>query len=238
MDSSRGEDIDPDAQDQDEPIPLVIPYGPMYRPFRREVFVDPILIAFMMLLLSLQYWNHSLVLPFEKESARWWISLVAVFIHADLGHFLSNMILFIPFASLLESHYGRVTFPWIGLLIGYITHLIVLTIEGPGYGLIGASGMVYGLGGLWLGLFILHGNRFQFRQRILRSVGVMLILLFPSQFMPEVSYLAHGIGFIVGLCFVPLVGRIANGSNTLYLPQMIWRPRVSLTMSDSEILKS
>lgn len=238
MEYPREENFGPENHDGDEPVPLVIPYGPMYTAFRREVFVNPVLIACMMLLLSLQFWNQSLVLPFEKESARWWISIVAIFIHADLGHFLSNLILFIPFASLLESHYGRVTFPWIGLLIGYITHLIVLTIHGPGYALIGASGMVYGLGGLWLGLFVLHGNRFQFRQRILRSVGAMLILLFPSQFFPEVSYLAHGVGFLVGLCFVPVVGRLASGSNTLYLPQMIWRPRVSLTMSDSEVLKN
>jgi len=159
-----------------------------------------------------------------------------MFVHADLGHLLSNLLLFIPFAALLQAHYGRAVFPWFGLLIGYLTHLAVLLIKGDGYSLVGASGMVYGLGALWLGLFILHGNRYALQDRIIRSIGVMLILLFPTQFMPEVSYLAHGIGFLMGLAFVPLVARLATKSNTLYLPQMIWKPHVAVEMSNSQTL--
>jgi membrane associated rhomboid family serine protease len=225
-----------DQQIEDDPLPVVIPYGPMYTTFRKDSFLDSILLSSMMLVVSLQFWFKAIQLPFDQPSARWWISFAAMFVHADLGHLLSNLLLFIPFAALLQAHYGRAVFPWFGLLIGYLTHLAVLLIKGDGYSLVGASGMVYGLGALWLGLFILHGNRYALQDRIIRSIGVMLILLFPTQFMPEVSYLAHGIGFLMGLAFVPLVARLATKSNTLYLPQMIWKPHVAVEMSKSQTL--
>ena len=221
---------------EDDPIPIVIPYGPMYTTFRKDSFLDSLLLSCMMLIVSIQFWFNEIRLPFDQDSARWWVSFAAMFVHADVGHLLSNLLLFIPFAALLQGHYGRAAFPWLGLLIGYLTHLAVLLIKGSGYGLVGASGMVYGLGALWLGLFILHGNRYTFKDRIIRSIGVMLILLFPTQFMPEVSYLAHAIGFLVGLVFVPLVARLATKSNALYLPQMIWKPQVSVEMSKSHTL--
>ncbi len=224
------------SQIEDDPLPIVIPYGPMYSTFRKDSFLDSILLSSMMLVVSIQFWFKAIALPFDQVTARWWISFAAMFIHADIGHLLSNLLLFIPFAALLQAHYGRAVFPWIGLLIGYLTHLTVLLIKEDGYSLVGASGMVYGLGGLWLGLFVLHGNRYTLKDRILRSIGVSLILLFPTQFMPEVSYLAHGIGFLMGLAFVPLVARLATKSNSLFLPQMIWKPNVSVEMSKSQTL--
>jgi rhomboid protease GluP len=214
----------------DFPEPVVIPYGPLYTEFDRNFFIPSLIIAFLMATISVVYWQDSIYLPFGDVKARWWVAFVAMFVHADVGHLISNLIFFIPFSTLLAAHYGQITFPFIGILIGYCTHLSVLASSEPGYRLIGASGMVYGLASLWLGLFVLHANRYSFRERLMRAIGVALLLLMPQQFRPEVSYWAHTLGFVWGLIFLPLVARTAVGSWTIYLKQLVWRPEVSFNL--------
>jgi len=66
--------------------------------------------------------------------------------------------------------------------------------------LIGASGVVFWMGGAWLALYVMIEVRRTLKQRLLRALGVGLLLFFPSEaFDPQVSYLTHAVGFAMGL---------------------------------------
>ncbi len=66
--------------------------------------------------------------------------------------------------------------------------------------MIGASGVVFWMGGAWLALYVMIEVRRTLKQRLLRALGVGLLLFFPSEaFDPQVSYLTHAVGFAMGL---------------------------------------
>ena len=80
-----------------------------------------------------------------------------------------------------------------------LTNLITLGGMKPEIYLVGASGVVYFLGAFWLGIYLFIERNKNISIRILRSLGVALILLGPTQFSPQVSYMAHWWGFVLGL---------------------------------------
>lgn len=128
----------------------------------------------------------------------YWRSLTALFAHADMAHFLSNGWLLFLFGWFLRDHSGLLAFPGISIFIGVICNILtVMTMPEKTY-LVGASGMIYGMVGLWIVLYLRH-TPISLRQRILRSLGFILLMLVPTTFRPEVSYMAHGLGFGLGL---------------------------------------
>jgi membrane associated rhomboid family serine protease len=133
--------------------------------------------------------------------------LLSVFSHANLGHLLSNLIGFLGFGYLLKRHFGWIAFPLIPITVGLLTaSLTVLTMQ-PQVKLIGASGMVFAMGGLHATLYLLLETRYVVSTRLLRVAGVLLILFFPQEYAPNTSYMAHGIGMglgiVAGLIFAP-----------------------------------
>lgn len=120
--------------------------------------------------------------------------------HADFGHLFSNALLFFVFGVFLNGHYGLLLFPFLAFVFGGITNIIVLLSYGKTSSLVGASGIVYWMGGAWLVLYLLIDRRRSVWQRVLRSVGVAILLFLPSQaFDPSISYRAHAVGFVLGV---------------------------------------
>src|SRR5687768_8438872 len=56
----------------------------------------------------------------------YWRPWTALFAHADLGHLLSNEVLFFAFAYLLYGHFGFWAFPAAAIFFGGIANLVVL----------------------------------------------------------------------------------------------------------------
>jgi rhomboid protease GluP len=136
---------------------------------------------------------------FKGQVWRLWTTLFA---HGDTGHLLSNLFLFFIMGYFVLGYFGAFVFPLSAFFFGGITNLVVLLNYPPEVKLIGASGVVYWLGGAWLALyFLLDIKRTRF-QRALRAGGVALGVYMPATaFDPAVSYGAHLIGFILGLGF-------------------------------------
>jgi rhomboid protease GluP len=67
--------------------------------------------------------------------------------------------------------------------------------------LLGASGLVYLLGGFWLTSYFLIQRQHRTLPRFLRVLGIALMVFFPTTFVPTTSYKAHAIGFVVGGLF-------------------------------------
>ncbi len=142
-------------------------------------------------------WPASYDLVFDHgQYARLFFALLA---HADLQHLLSNSILFFILGYFLYGYFGWVVFPLLTFVLGVISNALTIYSYPPEQQLIGASGMIYAMGGLWLSLYFFIGRNQRLTQRILRFFGVGLMLFAPTSFEQNVSYSAHLYGIILGL---------------------------------------
>jgi rhomboid protease GluP len=131
----------------------------------------------------------------HKEYWRAWTALLA---HADLGHLLSNSMILLPLAHFLSGYYGWLFFPVLGLAMGGVTNLLVLKTMPATTALLGISGVVNWMGAAWLTLFVLIDRRESPRRRVAVAVMLTMMLFVPDTFRPEISYLSHFIGFVLG----------------------------------------
>ncbi len=84
------------------------------------------------------------------------------------------------------------------ILAGVVNAFAILTYA-PDVELIGASGLVYILGGFWLTLYFLIQRQYPVMNRLMRVVGIACMIFLPSTFSPTTSYRTHAIGFIFGI---------------------------------------
>ncbi len=132
-------------------------------------------------------------------SKDYWRLLSTLFVHADAGHLVSNVALYAILSFLLYGYFGWLVFPLASWLLAIpMTALALRTYPGETQ-LIGASGLVHLMGGIWLSLYLLIATNKSVGQRILRSGGVMLGIFFPTSFEAKTSYRVHFIGLAIGL---------------------------------------
>lgn len=133
----------------------------------------------------------------DKEIWRAWSTL---FVHGDGKHLLANTFLFFILGFFLNGYFGFLLFPIVAFFIGGVTNLIVLAGMPSETHLVGASGIVFWMGGAWLVLYTLLESRKSLFQRTLRALGVGALMFMPAEaFDPHVSYQAHLVGFILGV---------------------------------------
>lgn len=167
--------------------------------------------AFLMLLLisNFFYWRNDfglqgLVTAIPKnvfaghEYWRLWTALLA---HADIGHLLSNSMLFSVFAFFLYGYFGSFVFPAAAFLIGGFINLIVLKTMPWEAELLGVSGVVYWMGATWLTLYFLLETRESYSKRLIKTVGIAFVLFIPETYHRDTSYLSHFLGFLSGVIF-------------------------------------
>lgn len=99
------------------------------------------------------------------------------------------------------GYFGFIVFPFITTILAAAVNAISLLTYEPNVVLLGASGLVYLLAGLWFTMFVLVESHRPISARLIRAIGVALVILFPTTFEPEVSYRTHAIGFVVGILF-------------------------------------
>ena len=128
----------------------------------------------------------------------YWRLFTALLVHADWGHLLANSPLLIIFSWYLRTYFGLLMFPIISIATGVMTNLTTVYKYPESVRLVGASGMVYAMVAMWLVLYTHFETRFTPLTRLMRAVGFALVLMAPTSFKPETSYLAHGAGFVVG----------------------------------------
>jgi rhomboid protease GluP len=148
-------------------------------------------------------YNSADWMPASKDAIfkhhEYWRLWSALFAHGDLPHIFGNLFLFIPFSYYLSGYFGFSFFPLAGFFLGGVTNFIVLT-SMPGHvSLIGASGVVYWMGGAWMTLAYLIDRREKKGRRLLRSIGISMILFLPENYKSDISYSSHFIGFGLGM---------------------------------------
>ena len=130
---------------------------------------------------------------------QYWRLATSIITHADLIHLISNALIFLVFGWMIKAYFGFIAFPLVSFIIGLATNFLTVFMYEPNIRLIGASGMAYGMVSFWLVLYIKHDTDHTIPVRIIRAVRFAVVMMFPSTFDPHVSYLAHAIGFGIGL---------------------------------------
>jgi len=176
--------------------------NPLFQELRLSGLKPALLFLLLAYTVSLLDWNSSFSFSISRDSffvgREYWRSMTALFLHADLAHLLANSWLVLIFGWLLFQVGGLISFPVLAIGIGIVTNIATVYFYPPHVNLVGASGMAYGMVGLWLTWFIRFDDT-PIVKRWLRVIAFTLIVLFPSVFREEVSYLAHALGFCVGV---------------------------------------
>jgi len=166
----------------------------------------PAALLLIFMLLSSLYWRGGVisdVLSASREQIfsqhQYWRLFTTLGVHEDLVHFGSNSLLFFIFGYLLNGYFGALAFPVLSVLFGAVINAAVLYYYPAHSVLVGASGVVYWMAGFWISLYIFVERTHSVGMRILRSIGVVLVLLVPQEFQIHVSYLAHTVGFFLGI---------------------------------------
>ncbi|PKL35790.1 MAG: rhomboid family intramembrane serine protease [Spirochaetae bacterium HGW-Spirochaetae-1] len=179
--------------------------GPLSRPPRwRDI--HPALQIFLLFVVStLMYRGYSFgsLFPASGEAVfsghQYWRILTSLFTHSGMTHLLSNSWLFIIFGWFLRTYFGTIVFPVLSLVLGMAGTWITLLFYDPTVNLVGASGMIHSMIGLWIVLYVRFDSDHTVPMRLFRAVGFSLAMLIPSTVQAEVSYTAHGVGFILGI---------------------------------------
>lgn len=136
------------------------------------------------------------LLVFQQHE--WWRAWSALFVHSDLAHLLSNTPWLVVFMFLLHGVFGPVPV----LLAFFVTGLgnfAVLASMPTQVSLVGASGVVHFVGAMWVTLHVLTDHREGLRARFGSALFLMLMLFIPGDYRPNISYMGHALGFILGV---------------------------------------
>ncbi len=134
-----------------------------------------------------------------------WRLLTTTAVHANLVHLAANLPFVVFFGYLLYGYFGVLVYPTAMLPLTAVGILLSLLTYPPQVTLIGASGLVYLMLGYWLVLYALIERTLPLKKRLLRVVGIAVIVLIPTTVQPEVSYRTHfiacGLGIIAGTAY-------------------------------------
>lgn len=206
------EEINPrtGADDQKERLPGIFSLPPEKR------LLHGLIQAFLLMLVaSLVYWSYpqGKYLPASGKTVfgdhQYWRLVTSLFVHGDMAHLLANGWIFILFGWMLRSYFGLLAFPLLSFAGGIISSGVTIFFYPPEVRLIGASGMVHVMVALWVTWYMIFDRERSIGQRLLRGTGFSLAMLVPAVVKPEVSYLAHGTGFIAGLVLALLLLPVA-----------------------------
>ncbi len=164
-----------------------------------------IFIVFLCVFASHLYWNSGLkdLLAASTtaifQNHEYWRLITSTFIHGDLEHLLSNSLMLFILSYFVAAFYGARLCFFLSLISGVLINFSVLGIKGGEMSLVGASGVVYFLWGFWLSLYLKLQTQYNLKGRLLRVGAITLILLVPTSYAPNVSYMAHFLGLVYGL---------------------------------------
>src|SRR5215469_13499262 len=147
------------------------------------------------------------------EAGRVWTLVTALFVHASVAHLLGNLPFLFVFGNTLEKMIGRNNHLLVFFLGGFTSFLLppLLGIYSPDTGMLGASAAIFTLAAC-----VMLMSPLKFSWLFLAPQGLVAIIYFtlnaiivtdPSilgsgiQFDQNVAYIAHVIGFTVGVPF-------------------------------------
>jgi len=185
----------------------------LMRPLPLRTLTVSILFSLIVMMLSVSVWFTwlpSFAVSYQEVfiESEWWRLFSAQFEHADTKHLLNNVLPFCGLGWILWGYFGFLAFPLVPVIAGAIANfLAVLTYE-PHVRVVGLSGTVFAMAGLWSALYVKNDFRYPLSKRLLRAAGFILVLFFPLSLDPMVSDRVHFFGVALGL----LIGSLGWGT--------------------------
>lgn len=176
----------------------------LMRPLPLKTLAIPLVYVFVVALISLFVWFgwfESLAVSWELVFKRyqWWRIFSAQFQHADAKHLLNNLLPFAGLGWILWGYFGMTAFPVVPVLAGAVANLVAILTYPPEVQVVGLSGTVFSMAGLWSALYIKNDFRYPIGKRVLRAAGFILVLFFPLTLEQNVSDRVHILGGLFGL---------------------------------------
>ncbi len=177
------------------------------------------ILFFLLLFIQPEYISYFVLQPSNILSGNYlWTILVHMFVHGNIFHLFINMFALYSLGGLCERIIGRLRFLWFYLLSGVFAGLLSVFLAGyfgsgfwervfgsPEVGMVGASGAIFGIAGLFV--ILLPKVRFSiiflpfFSLPAYVMVPVILILTWAASIAANlpIGNAAHFGGFLAGL---------------------------------------
>lgn len=136
--------------------------------------------------------------------------LSSMFLHADIGHIVSNMIFLVGLGQMIEQAIGHVRFGVLYLLSGLgadICSMLYSIIIGELYNSVGASGAIFGLIGALFVLVAMHNGKFG-GVSIGRLLFAVAYMIYTGASSESVDNSAHVGGLVCGMLIMAVMNVI------------------------------
>lgn len=136
------------------------------------------------------------------NQGEFWRLITALFLHYGPVHLIVNLFALYVIGPPLEEIIGTIRFAGCYLIsgIGSTAGVMALTLIGilRPIPLVGASGCVMGIVGVWAGFLLRHRHTWQAKQRLWNILLIIAMQVLFDVFTPQVSTSAHLCGLITG----------------------------------------
>ena len=182
-----------------------------------DISVSAILVGINVAVFVLQMLSGRLdVLLYEKgvldtelvlQGGEYYRLVTSMFLHADISHLASNMIILYFLGNMIERRFGSLSYLLMYLssgVIGDLSSMMMQQRSGELHRSLGASGAVFGIVGAYLALAVLNRRYLSSgeRNRILFGVFYSLFIGFQSS---GIDNAAHVGGFAAGFVIANLI---------------------------------
>jgi membrane associated rhomboid family serine protease len=141
-------------------------------------------------------------------NGRYWTLLAALFVHGSVLHLFGNMLFLFVFGGTLQSSIGPARYLTVFLTGGLAGFVLSLPFVDPNAGMVGASAAIFTVAAC-----VMLVRPLKFSWLFLAPQGLVALLYFLYNVLlaydpqvipgydPQVSYIAHVIGFVAGIPF-------------------------------------
>lgn len=191
-----------------------------------------------------QYQFGALLFPHDLLTGQWYRLISCLFVHEDLGHYLSNTILFI-FCIYVERNLGSLRFLFYYFISGFFSTLfgsgiifLFHLVPFPEMVILGASGALFGIVGVFVSIFLKRAQ--DGGAGIDKWLGLIFLLIAFGDLVRGAAYFPctmwfHLTGFCVGLSAFFVINlfndRFCNARQQLILLSIIYVPLVAIACS-------
>ena len=143
------------------------------------------------------------------ENGEWYRIVTSMFLHADIEHLISNMLILYYIGNVVEKHVGHIPYLLIYFLSGLVGNIFSAGYEllaGHYISSVGASGAIFGIEGALLILAFVHKGKLADMTigRIVFSIAFSLYCGFTSSYVNNAAHVGGVLtGFVsAGLCWL------------------------------------
>lgn len=146
------------------------------------------------------------------EDRSYYRMFTALFLHADIGHLFSNMIVLYYIGEIVEDKLGHIPYAVLYFLSGMAGHVFSMGYElltGEYFSSVGASGAVFGVEGALLLLIVLHHGKMEAMTtgRVAFAIAFSLYCGFTSA---NVNNAAHVGGVLMGFAAAAVIAMLSS----------------------------